>query len=336
MSSKRTGYKSSAEKDFVRQCFDLPLISKFSADKGDKLAYFGMPGEECLDIRDWQTVLREVAAIERHKKNLPKIENRLRNHFKEIASNVYYGDVDDIILKGKGRKRIIGGKAAKTEVANYFDVSLDLRVWKFDIVNLDYFGRFFPRGSHDYPYARARRPPALRRLFEQERMDARGAWLLLLTVAGGAYPSEDMDHLTQYVENARNARDKSLSEAIDFVLSRDNGTGDPTVKLVHGAMSIFVASAANTAQLEIIPRGSVIYKGANNQSMVHCAFQFELAPNVLGSGGDILTPLKAPIIQPNIDGPTPSFSWATSLCPGSTTEFRSKCLEFLDKVYLPS
>ena len=334
MPPKRSGYQSSPEKDAVRRYFDLPLLSKFSASKGTKLVYFGMPGERCLDIRDWKAVIREVVAIERGKNNLDKMERLLSRRFKEITSHVYHGDMDDIILSGRGKKRTIGGKPANTEVANHFDIVLDRRVWKFDVVNLDYFGRFFPRFSEEHQHARRRRPLALRRLFEQERLDARGAWLLLLTVEGGQYTSEDMNHLTQYVERTRTIENKNLSDAIDFVLSCDGSAGDPTVKLVHGAMAIFVASAASNSQLEVIPRGSVSYKGSSGQSMIHCAFQFERSCNALGTTGDPLTLVRAPIIQPILGGKSPKFSWATSPCPGTTEQSLSNCLGFLGTAYL--
>ena len=329
MPPKRSGYQSSLEKDAVRRHFDLPLLSKFSVDKGTKLAYFGMPGEECLDIRDWRAVIQEVAAVERDSRNLIPMERHLSKRFKGIRSRVYHGDVDDIILSGQGKKRTIGGQPANTEVANDFDIVLDHRVWKFDVVNLDYFGHFFPRFRENYPHARRRRPLALRRLFEQERLDARSAWLLLLTVEGGQYTDEDMDRLTQYVESTRTTENKNLSDAIDFVLSCDGSIGDPTVKLVHGAIGIFVASAASNSQLEVIPRGSVSYKGSSGQSMVHCAFQFERSCNVLGAAVDPLSLLRAPIIRPILGGKSPKFSWATPPCPGTTEQSLSKCLEFL-------
>lgn len=338
MSSKSAGYQSSNEKNFIRQHFDFPLISNLSASKGKKLAYFGMPGEECLDIRDWHSVLREVAAVERNEKKLENMERLLRNRFKGIASRVYLGDVDNIILTGKGKERTIYAKPANTDVANDFDVLLDRAVWTFDIVYLDYFGRFLPRptANHTKPSARQKRPQALRHLFDQERIDARHTWLLLLTVEGGQYSRADKALLTQYLENARITGSANLSDAIDFSLSRDDSTGNRTVKLVHGVMSIFVATAASSARLEVIPRGTVIYRGAKNHSMIHCAFQFARSPNVLGTASDPLALVRAPIIQPTtVDGETTGFSWATSRCPGATVDWQCDCLEFLESAYLP-
>ena len=220
MPPKHASYQSSPEKNVVRDHFDLRLLEKFSATKGTKLAYFGMPGEECLDIGSWRAVLREVAAVERSKKNLPEIESRLNRRFRGINSYLYYGNVDDIILSGLGNKRMIGGKQARRRVANSFDEDMDCHVWHFDVVYLDYFGRFLPHISEEYPNARPRRPRALRRLFEQERIDARDSWLLLLTVEGGQYPDEDIDHLTHYVRRSSAPRRYRTSAGDRFFACR--------------------------------------------------------------------------------------------------------------------
>ena len=330
MPPKYASYQSSPDKNVVRDHFDLRLLEKFSATKGTKLAYFGMPGEECLDIGSWRTVLREVAAVERYKNNLPELENRLRRRFRGINSYVYHGDVDDIILSGRGRRRTIGGKQARRLVANDFDVDLDCRVWSFDVVYLDYFGRFLPQLSEDYPNARRRRPRALRHLFDQERLDARGSWLLLLTVEGGQYPDEDIDHLTHYVDGARRRDDTELAQAIDFLLAADGPAGDPMIKLVHGTMGLFVSSAASHAQLVVRPVGTVSYSGSSGRLMVHCAFQLEQSAEFLGVFVDPLPLLRAPIIRPVVGAQAPRFEWAKDPCPGTTKESVRDCLDFLD------
>ena len=243
---------------------------------------------------------------------------------------MYHGDVDDIILSGRGRRRTIGGKQARRLVANDFDVDLDCRVWSFDVVYLDYFGRFLPQLSEDYPNARRRRPRALRHLFDQERLDARGSWLLLLTVEGGQYPDEDIDHLTHYVDGARRRDDTELAQAIDFLLAADGPAGDPMIKLVHGTMGLFVSSAASHAQLVVRPVGTVSYSGSSGQLMVHCAFQLEQSAEFLGDFVDPLPLLRAPIIRPVVGAQAPRFEWAKDPCPGTTKESVRDCLDFLD------
>ena len=176
MPLRSAGYMSSPDKDIVRDHFDLPLLRTFSDNKGGKLKYFGMPGAECRDILSWRDVLREVVAVERATRNLGPMENLLKKHFIEIKSSVHHGDVDDVILQGYGNRRQRGKQSTRPIVANGYDEHLGRRIWEFDIVYLDYFGPFLPQERDDFPEARGRRDLALRHLFEQERLDARGSW----------------------------------------------------------------------------------------------------------------------------------------------------------------
>ena len=334
MVRRHSGYGSSQEKDVVREYFDLPLLERFSSHKGTKLKYFGMPGAQCLDIGSWRNVLQEVTAVERHRRNLASMENRLNKHFAEIRSSAYHGDVDDIILAGHGNSRKIGGKAANIEVANDFDLTLDRRVWNFDVVYLDYFGPFLPQQSETYPEARARRDLALRHLFEQERLDARRSWVLLITVEGGQYPDNDAEHLFEFVETARRRANGDMLEALDFLLTPSVDCKGQATKLVHAAMAIFVASAAGNAKLLAKPGGTVSYLGSGGQEMVHSAFIFEQAPTFFGDFPDPLPLLRAPIIRPILVDRVPGFEWSNDPCPGTTKESVRNCLQFLDPGYL--
>ena len=329
MPPKITGYQSTPEKDAVRDHFDLPLLQAFSSDKGGKLAYFGLPGEECRDIHAWRDLLSEVAAVERKPSNLRKMREVLTQRFRALSPSVYHGDVDDIILSGEGKYRGPRAKRPKTEVANDFDWHLDRRVWKFDVVYLDYFGPLLPRGGGNFPHARRKRPKALRHLFRPERLDARESWLLLLTVAGGEETAEDAQKLIRCIERARRGNDFDLSEAVDFLLSSDCGADDPMVKLIHGSIGLFVSAIATPAGLVPHPRGTVSYLGYNNRMMVHCAFQMERADQLPATSGNPLPLLRAPIIKPVVEDQVTYFDWASDICPGTTRESVLDCLGFL-------
>lgn len=329
MPPKRTGYQSTPEKDAVRDHFDLPLLQALSSDKGDKLAYFGLPGEECRDINAWKDVLREVAAVERKSSNLRTMRKVLNERFRALSPSVYHGDVDDIILSGEGKPSGPRAKHPKTEVANDFDWRLDHRVWKFDVVYLDYFGPLLPRGGGRFPQARRKRPKALRHLLSPERLDARESWLLLLTVAGGEDTADDAPKLTRCIERARRDGDDDLSEAVDFLLSSDSDADDPMVKLIHGSIGLFVSAIAMPAGLVPRPRGTVSYLGHNNRMMVHCGFHMESADRSPATSGSPLPLLRAPIIKPIVEDQVPYFDWASDICPGTTRESVLDCLSFL-------
>lgn len=253
----------------------------------------------------------------------------LTQRFRTLSPSVYHGDVDDVILSGEGNPGRPGRKQPKTEVANGFDWHLDRRVWKFDVVNLDYFGPPLPKDGGDFPQARRKRPKVLRHLFRPERLDARVPWLLLLTVAGGEDSAEDAQKLVRCIQRARRDDDDELSEAVDFLLSSNSNVDDPLAKIIHGSVALFVSAIATTAGLVPHPRGTVSYLGHNNRMMVHCAFQIESIDRSPAMAGNPLPLLRAPIIRPVVANQITYFDWASDICPGTTRESVFNCLSFL-------
>ena len=334
MPPRRSGYRSSPDKDIVREHFDLPLLRAFSDNKGEKLKYFGMPGAECRDILSWRDVLREVVAVERSTLKLGSMENLLKKHFIEIKSSVHHGDVDDVILHGRGNRRTHGKQSSKRSVANGYDQNLDRWIWEFDIVYLDYFGPFLPQESDEFPAARGKRDLALRHLFEQERLDARGSWVLLLTVEGGQYPQDDLRLLERYVDSARPPSSNETLEVLDYLLTEDGTPERRVTRLLHAVMALFVSSAASSAKLMPRPNGTVSYSGASGQSMIHSAFLLEKDEGPFGNYVNPLPLLRAPILRPAAEGTSSYFSWDQEPCPGTTKESVQECLPFLDPASL--
>ena len=334
MLPRSSGYRSSPDKDIVREHFDLPLLRAFSDNKGKKLKYFGMPGAECRDILSWRDVLQEVVAVERSTRNLRPMENLLKRHFIEIKSSVHHGDVDDVILHGRGNRRTHGKQSSTRSVANGFDENLERWIWEFDIVYLDYFGPFLPQESDDFPAARGKRDLALRHLFEQERLDARGSWVLLLTVEGGQYPQDDLRLLERYVDSARPSSSNETLEVLDSLLIEDGTQERRVTRLLHAAMALFVSSAASSAKLMPRPNGTVSYSGSSGQSMIHSAFLLEKDEGPFGNYVNPLPLLRAPILRPAAGGTSWYFRWDQEPCPGTTKESVQECLPFLDPASL--
>ena len=330
MQRNRPGYRSSPDKDLVRDHFDLPLLKKFSDAKDKKLRYFGLPGADCRDIQAWREFIGEVVAVERHPRNLNDMEVFLDKYLNEIRYHTHFGDVDDVILSDHGNERKVGGQRTLPRVGNLYDSSLDRNVWGFDVVYLDYFGPFLPVLNLEYPDARRHRTYALLRLFEQERIDARESWLLLLTFEGGGYSDDDIELLSQYLQSARTDASDDTRGVLDYLLKIDGGDADRVAKLVHGAMSILVSSAASSAKLEVQPRGTLRYMGFGGQHMVHLAFQLEPVSGLLGGVVSSLPLLRAPILRAVSHNNSPRFEWAQMPCPGTTQATVRECLDFLD------
>ena len=316
----------------MRDHFDLPLLRNFSESKGDTLRYFGLPGAECRDLHAWKEYISEVAAVERVYSNLTEMEKFLSRYLSEISFQTHFGDVDDVILKGRGNLRKVGGKETRPEVANRYEDGLDCHVWAFDLIYLDYFGPFLP--SPDYPLTRSKRPRALRRLFEEERLDGREPWLLLLTVDCTNYSQDDLAILATYLLSAKDGKSERAQAALDYLLSEEDLHSDYVVKLVHGTLGVLVSGEAGHANLRVQSRGAVSYSGFRGQRMLHMAFQFTPSKILLDSSFDPAGLLQAPIITPLLPGDSVTFGWAFPTCPGATEDSVRQCLDFMDEYHV--
>ena len=331
MTNLQSGYYSSVDKDTVREHFDLPLLVNFSQSKQKKLKYFGMPGAECLDLQTWSEVIDQVDAVERHPRNLRSMRRFLERHFSSIRSRFHYGDVDDIILNDGGNPQLIGSESYRPRVGSDYDESLQLSVWDFDVVYLDYFGSFLPALIEEFPLARNHRADALLRLFAQDRIDSRDSWLLLLTVEAEQYGEADIDFLMQYIDAARSESSADVVAVLDDLSATDAGGNYSAAKLVHGTMALMVSNVASSSKLEVQSRGTVFYTGANGKTMVHMAFQLEPTAAPLGSYVSRLPLLQAPMLRPTQGTGRAGFDWVSQPFPGTTRQSVRTCLGFLDQ-----
>ena len=324
-------FRSSYEKNIVRDYFDLPLVRNFSEAKGTALRYFGLPGQDCLDIQSWKEFIVEVAAVEKNKRNLEQMESRLSKYHSEISFRAHLGDVDEVIMKGYGQTRRIGGRPTRPPVANVYSRELDCPVWGFDLVYLDYFGPFLPEAKLGDSEARVRRPQALHRLFENERLDGRESWVLLLTVESGKYSSEDLENLVSYLSSERGNVNSSTRNTLDYLLQEEESEGDLVLKLIHGSLALLVAREASHAKLEVVSRGTVSYSGSSQQRMVHLAYEFQPDSGLLESSVDLNQLLCAPILTPRGETASLGFDWALPACPNVTVDSVRQSLDFLQE-----
>lgn len=143
-------YASTDNKNRVRE-EDEDLIKKEYKRKNRKLSYLGMPSGEMLDILSWLNYLDRCSAVEideqqRRKLILNVIINGLTNKI-----NVLYGNIEDIIIKGKDK---FGNKL----------------LFPYDVVFLDCFGTLL--------YNDLKRVKAIVSLIEKQKGNA---FLFLLT-----------------------------------------------------------------------------------------------------------------------------------------------------------
>ena len=257
-------YHSSCEKNIVRTHFDLPLLRSLRGRKESGLRYFGLPGRECLDIREWRELLTDVVAVDKFADNVRAMRTVLETEFANMRTKAHLGEVDSVIIENIGDANSVAENIARNWVGNEFEDSINSYVWRFDVVNLDYFGNLLPPSNHRNSDPARRRAAALTRLFEKERLDSWQSWVMLLTVGGGRYNAGTQRLLKSYLMDAKNEASADVGEALEFILKPTPDLRVNSAKLVHGTIANLLSGPANDANLEICPRGTIAYLGADN------------------------------------------------------------------------
>jgi len=326
---QRRGYYSSDEKNAVRQYFDLALLQKLFQTTGSRLSYFGLPSGTLQDLKTWEPFLTYVAAVERNAKTFSKMERALFMQFPDLRCTTHLGEVDRVILNNMGTPTNIGGQKYATPVSDHYVPDIPPQAWAFDIVNLDYFGPLLPSEIPEAPNRSRDRANALRKLFDIDRQDAFRRWILLITVEA-TLSNSDMALLRAYLNSAKSGASGEVLTVIDYLLSTTSNRVEEVIKLVHGVTALMVATAASNANLRVKPRGTILYSGAKGQPVVHLAYEFEPAQEVLSELVSRLLVLRAPILRPKSPLVAPWFELLPAQPPSLTSEAIRSYLEFLD------
>lgn len=316
-----TQYYSSEEKDLVREKYDLPLVQAAARKKNGKIRYFGLPGEAALDLQSWGSLCDYVAAVEFSKERFRTVKHVLRTQFGSIRHRAHLGDVDKIILRNKSGR-------PPTEFVSTTNRPEIGYIWDFDVIYLDYFGKFLPyeRGS-DVVRNRAN---ALRKLFARDRQDAWQPWLLMITVESRLFGRNDREQMRQFLSASKDESDEETQQAIDFLLDDTVSISEQAARLVHGTLTYILAVAAGNSDVRVCPKPTLRYRGANNTPMLH--FAYEVAPAGLLSGSRLALPLmRAPLLKVRDDRAEPWFELLPSQPPGQTKSSLQATLDFLDE-----
>ena len=314
-------YYSSEEKDLVREKYDLPLVRAAAERKGEGIRYFGLPGEDALDLHCWGGLCDYVAAVEFCAERFKKVKHVLGTQFGTIGYRAHLGDVDTVILKNRS------GRSASDFVSTTYRPEFGY-IWDFDVLYLDYFGKFLPyeRGGRVV----RNRADALRRLFAKDRQDAWQPWLLMLTVESRLFGPNDRRQMRQFLTASKEEADDEISDTIDFLLEDTESPAEEAARLVHGTLSYMIAIAASNSDVRVSPRPTVLYNGANDTPMLH--FAYEMTPSNVLSGSQLALPLlRSPLLQVRNDYAEPWFELLPAQPPGQTDSVLRKALDFLDE-----
>ena len=320
---RQVGYHSSKEKNFVRSEYDLPLVKVAALRKGGRIRYFGLPGIEARDLRSWGHLCGYIAAVEKFQDRFRSVSHMLKSQFGTIDHKAHLGDVDEIILTNVSW----GQRPKPTHVSSTLlrDVGF---IWDFDVVYLDYFGKFLPydRGGRVVK----NRAQALRHLFAVDRQDARQPWLLIITVESTLYGTQDRDQMREFLLNEGRSSGVESQGVIDFLLGDEVGPTEQAARLVHGTLSYIMATAASNSDVHISPKPTVLYRGSSNKPMLH--FAFEIIPTELLSGSqDVLPLLRSPFLRVNYRGDNPIFELLPDQPPGQTDATLRATMDFLSE-----
>ena len=316
-----TRYYSSEDKDLVRNKFDLPLVEAAARRKEGKIRYFGLPGINALDLQSWGRLCDYVAAVEFSPERFQAVKHVLRTQFGSIRHRAHLGDVDIVILRNKSG-------LPPTEFVSTTNRLEAGYIWDFDVIYLDYFGKFLPyeRGG----VVVQNRANALRKLFAPDRQDAWQPWLLMLTVESRLFGPNDREQMRQFLSSSKEESDDETQQAIDFLLDETVSINEQAARLVHGTLSYILAVAAGNSDVRVCPKPTIRYRGANNTPMLH--FAYEVTPAGLLSGSHPALPLlRSPLLKVRDDHAEPWFELLASQPPGQTESSLRATLDFLDE-----
>jgi len=260
------------------------------------------------------------------------MEQALIMQFPELRCTTHLGEIDRVILNNMGTPTDVGGQKYATPVSDHYVPDIPPQAWAFDVINLDYFGPFLPSEITEEPNRPRDRANALRKLFDIDRQDAFGRWILLITVESNL-SNADIALFEAYLDSAKNGASEDALAIIDYLLSASD-RAEKIAKLVHGVTALMVATAASNANLNVKPRGTILYSGANGLPMLHLAYEFEPAQETLSTLVSRLLVLRAPILKPKNPLAAPWFELLSTQPPGLTSGEIRSYLEFLESSYL--
>lgn len=250
-------FTSSDAKDFIRDRFDFEILRGFRHENypGQPLAYFGLPGEQVLDILSWRSLIGRWTAVQVN--DTPEndeiasrlVRNVMLNHL-DRGFDPVWANVDELL----------------TDPAQCSDLD-----WPYQIINLDYYGGFVNAAGDERS---SRRMEAIRAMFERQ---IGTAFVLFLTINLRDRDRGVLaDHFKQEEEDLLALEVRGVSEV--FAAHRELGNAG----MLKVIVPVFLAGAA--LRHNLIFHSPVLYQGT--QQMMHFAVQ--CSPYRDGGAGRVL------------------------------------------------
>lgn len=275
-------FTSSHAKTLLRRVWDAPIIKALSEGivRG-QLNYFGLPGANLEDIRDWRPYIGEVFALEREKADAAVLtSNAMVLDLHRSGFKLEVSELDEFILRA-----INDGESR-------------LRLRWYHLVNLDYTGGWIYKGST----GDAKRIQALDDLAQMQREaffehsetsgGSKGYGLLLMTVN---VRSDDRGELPKYIREriVPQIKDAELQKAIVKLPERGQEHWLIRYYVIHNVPGKLCGKGFN-----IYTFPPVSYHSGQS-ILVHFVFVFGIDRSLVGAGQTVQpadTLLRLPLL----------------------------------------
>jgi hypothetical protein len=251
-------FEGGPQKTYLRTNWDLPIIRSFRAEAGRPLRYFGMPGPAIEDVRQWETELEHVTAVELLRPGT-QAEEEDRERLRRLNNSLLQQGLDFQILRGWVEDVLINGHDIDQQPPQHRDIS-DPAIMRFryDVVNLDFCGG----AGYGRPSA-AGKPKRIRALQELFRRQQGMRFVLLLTLN---VRDRIDDALTLYLRAMRRRVAPPLRSALDWYANCGDGMKKYRLK---AAIPAFLQHHAESECFDVECFPPIAYSGTANATMVH-------------------------------------------------------------------
>lgn len=254
-------------KERVRK-FDKDIIKLFFEKSGKKIGYFGLPGENILDILAWRPYLKSVVGVENDRDRATQLmHNVLQNGIGDIFRRLR-GDIDDILLNGA-------------------DVDGRELVYPFELINLDYQGGLIFKTKEGY----SRRVDALRKLFENQEKESKkdikfDEFLLFITVTTR---HKIKNEYSQFLKDLGKKLDGEKNSAALNQIKQKN----QEYIITKFYLPCLIRDIASGAHYDCHVYEPVTYKGSGDVRLLHFTFRLRYVRGIDANISHKQTHLKA-------------------------------------------
>lgn len=242
-------YHSTPNKDRVRE-EDAKLIVQDYRSKKRELVYLGMPSGEMRDILTWEKYLGRCTAVEIDEQIRSKLSLNIIRGGLEDKIRVMYGDVEEILIKGKDNH------------GNQLELP-------YDVIFLDFFGTIL--------YKNLKRVDALKSLIQKQR----GSDFLLLITFNLKEKNYSRDTLIRTFDKIKDdleslySFDNAMKLHINIKRVIDAYKSEQTHEMYRQKLFVpyLIKGVSESVGFKVHAYPPIFYEGYHKSPMIHFRFK---------------------------------------------------------------